>query len=157
MTAGVDQFSSGLYKKFDATCLVCEPTRQSLGVVRQTKSLFNAENHLLVVANKVENVDDVEFITSQLGFAPDLVIPRLPEAKQIERGMAATEVKLSKRSTDAIEEMVNYIKKIDQIDRDIMLRQTIESHRMAALDWMNSRFGKDLTLQIDEQFTFTNN
>jgi CO dehydrogenase maturation factor len=35
MTAGADSFASGLFTRFDATFLVCEPTLRSVGVYRQ--------------------------------------------------------------------------------------------------------------------------
>ena len=35
MTAGADAFASGLFTRFDLTCLVVEPTRKSVSVYQQ--------------------------------------------------------------------------------------------------------------------------
>ena len=61
MTAGADSFASGLFTRFDATFLVCEPTLRSVGVYRQYVGYardFGVRVH--VVGNKVDDASDVD-------------------------------------------------------------------------------------------------
>ena len=68
MTAGADSFASGLFTRFDATFLVCEPTLRSVGVYRQYVGYardFGVRVH--VVGNKVDDPSDVDFLRAHVG------------------------------------------------------------------------------------------
>ena len=68
MTAGADSFASGLFTRFDATFLVCEPTLRSVGVYRQYLGYardYGVRVH--VVGNKVDDASDVDFLRAHVG------------------------------------------------------------------------------------------
>jgi CO dehydrogenase maturation factor len=69
MVAGIDAFSNTLYSQFDILLLVIEPTTESINVYKQYKELaehVKVNNNLFVVANKIEDENDIEFINSKI-------------------------------------------------------------------------------------------
>lgn len=88
MTAGADSFASGLFTRFDATFLVCEPTLRSVGVYRQYAGYareFGVRVH--VVGNKIEDESDVDFLREHVGGDLLTWIGRSPFVKAAERGV----------------------------------------------------------------------
>ncbi|MBL8159728.1 AAA family ATPase [Candidatus Saccharibacteria bacterium] len=68
MTAGADAFSSSIFTKVDAIVLVVEATQKSLSVYHQFgEHLASYEIPLIVVANKVEDDEDITFIKETVG------------------------------------------------------------------------------------------
>ena len=68
MTAGADAFASGLFTRFDLTCLVAEPTRKSVSVYQQYREY--AEDYdvtIRVVGNKVTGPEDVAYLREHTG------------------------------------------------------------------------------------------
>ena len=63
MTAGADAFASGLFTRFDLTCIVVEPTLRALGVYQQYKAYAQGYGvRMCVIGNKVESDEDVAFL-----------------------------------------------------------------------------------------------
>jgi len=85
MVAGTDAFAYSLHLQFDAINLIAEPTPESVEVCRLYLELareagVNSLVHL--IANKVEDENDVTYITKGVGKAPLAVAPLLPELKR---------------------------------------------------------------------------
>ncbi|MEV4534785.1 ATP-binding protein [Asanoa sp. NPDC049518] len=152
MTAGADSFASGLFTRFDATFLVCEPTLRSVGVYRQY--LGYARDHdvrVHVVGNKVTDASDVEFLRTHAGADLLTWFGRSDWVRAAERGevrpLDALEpdnhaaLHLLRRAADAAEK-----------DWPRYARQAAEFHRRNATAWANDRAGADLTDQIDPDF-----
>ena len=69
MVAGIDAFANSLYMQFDVLVLVVEPTREGVKVYKQYRELAASAGilgRLHVVANKVEDDDDLAFIKSHI-------------------------------------------------------------------------------------------
>jgi CO dehydrogenase maturation factor len=152
MTAGADAFASGLFTRFDATLLVCEPTLRSVGVHRQYVGHarhFGVPVH--VVGNKVEEPSDVEFLRTHVGADLLTWVGRSVYVKAAERGAVRPIEELEPANRAALETIRSHA---DTVDKDWVrfTRQAYEFHRRNAVAWANDRVGADLTAQIDPDF-----
>jgi CO dehydrogenase maturation factor len=153
MTAGADTFASGLFTRFDLTCLVVEPTRQSLGVYRQYIEYARSYDvKLAVIANKIETQDDVTFVREQIN--EDLLtwIGRSAYVRAAEKGTILPFSSLEASTHEALVTMKQAVDSTPQ-DWDQFYRQAVLFHRQNALAWMNASQGEDVTAQIDPDFS----
>lgn len=153
MTAGADTFASGLFTRFDLTFLVVEPTRQSLGVYRQyTEYARGYDVKLSVIANKIENRDDVAFVRDHVN--DDLLtwIGRSAYVRAAEKGTLLPFSSLEESTREALITMKQAVDTTRQ-DWDRFYRQAVFFHRQNALAWMNASQGEDVTSQIDPDFS----
>ncbi|MGX7669218.1 ATP-binding protein [Plantactinospora sp. DSM 117369] len=152
MTAGADSFASGLFTRFDATFLVCEPTQRSVGVYRQYVGYaadFGVRVH--VVGNKVEDDSDVEFLREHVG--DDLLawLGRSGYVKEAERGRPRPIDTLEPANRAALETMRGAVDAAEQ-DWVTYTRQAVHFHLRNANAWANDRTGEDLAAQVDPDF-----
>lgn len=150
MTAGADSFASGLFTRFDATFLVCEPTLRSVGVYRQYVGYaqdFGVQ--VYVVGNKIDDESDVDFLREHVG--DDLLtwVTRSAFVKASERG--ATKGRLEPANLAALDTIKNTV---DGCEKDwaAYTRQAHEFHLRNAQAWANAKVGEDLAAQIDPEF-----
>lgn len=152
MTAGADSFASGLFTRFDATFLVCEPTLRSVGVYKQYvgyASDYGVRVH--VVGNKVDDGSDVDFLRTHVG--DDLLtwLTRSAWVKDAERGDVRPVEALepaNRAALDAVRAATDATEK----DWRRYAHQAAEFHRRNAAAWANERTGEDLADQIDPDF-----
>lgn len=152
MTAGADSFASGLFTRFDATFLVCEPTLRSVGVYRQYVGYardFGVRVH--VVGNKVDDESDVDFLRAHVG--DDLLtwMGRSAYVKAAERGSPQPLSALEAANRDALEAMREAVD-ICAKDWATYTRQAVEFHLRNAAAWANDKVGEDLADQVDPEF-----
>lgn len=153
MTAGADSFASGLFTRFDLTCIVVEPTLRALGVYRQYKAYAQGYGvRLCVVGNKVENEEDLAFLREHTG--EDLLtwIGRSAYVRAMEKGRIQPLTHLEEehlRALETIKAMADTCEK----DWTLFYQQAVTFHRKNALSWANAQIGADLTLQIDPEFS----
>lgn len=151
-TAGADSFASGLFTRFDATFLVCEPTVRSVGVYRQYAGYaceFGVRVH--VVGNKVEDHADAAFLRAHVG--DDLLthLGRSGYVKAAERGEVRPIDELEPENRAALDTIRS---RTDLVEKDWVTytRQAHEFHRRNAAAWASERVGEDLADQIDPEF-----
>jgi CO dehydrogenase maturation factor len=149
MTAGADSFASGLFTRFDLTCIVVEPTLRALGVYQQYKTYAQGYGvRLCVIGNKVENEDDLAFLREHIG--EDLLtwIGRSAYVRAMEKGHIQPLSHLEAAHMRALEAIKA---EVDTCEKDWMTfyQQAVDFHRKNALSWANAQIGADLTLQID--------
>ncbi|MEJ3744107.1 ATP-binding protein [Actinomycetes bacterium KLBMP 9797] len=152
MTAGADSFASGLFTRFDATFLVCEPTLRSVGVYRQYVGYardYGVRVH--VVGNKVDDESDVAFLREHVG--DDLLtwVGRSAYVKAAERGRPQPISALEPTNRDALDTMRMAV---DACAKDwaTYTRQAVEFHLRNATAWANDKVGEDLAGQVDPDF-----
>ncbi|WFE29557.1 ATP-binding protein [Solwaraspora sp. WMMD791] len=152
MTAGADSFASGLFTRFDATFLVCEPTVRSVGVYRQYVGYardYGVRVH--VVGNKIDDESDVDFLREHVG--DDLLtwIGRSAFVKAAERGRHQPITAMEPTNRDALDTMRTTV---DACVKDwaSYTRQAVEFHLRNATAWANDRVGEDLAGQVDPEF-----
>ncbi|MEV4759216.1 ATP-binding protein [Micromonospora sp. NPDC049559] len=155
MTAGADSFASGLFTRFDATFLVCEPTLRSVGVYRQYVGYsrdYGVRIH--VVGNKVDDETDVAFLREHVG--DDLLtwVGRSAYVKSTERGAPRPIDALEPANRRALELMRATV---DATPKDWARysRQAAEFHLRNAGAWASERVGEDLAHQIDPDFVLS--
>lgn len=152
MTAGADAFASGLFTRFDLTCIVVEPTRRALGVYQQYKAYAQGYGvRLCVVGNKIENEDDLRFLRENTG--EDLLtwIGRSSYARVLEKGYFPPLAQLEEEQVQALRTIKATA---DQCEKEwtTFYQQAIAFHRQNACAWANAQLGTDLALQIDPEF-----
>jgi len=151
-TAGAESFASGMFTRFDLTVLVAEPTRKGLGVYQQWRQYASGYDvGVVVVGNKVQSEEDVEFLRSQAG--EDLLtwFGYEPAVRGLEQGRPFELSDLSRRTRDGLG-LVQDALDVRAKDWGKFLRQAAEFHVKNAQAWANSRAGEDLSAQIDPDF-----
>ncbi|GIG90186.1 ATP-binding protein [Plantactinospora endophytica] len=152
MTAGADSFASGLFTRFDATFLVCEPTLRSVGVYRQYVGYareYGVRVH--VVGNKVDDHADVEFLREHVGADLLTWLTRSDYVKRAERGVPAP-VEALEPGNRAVLELLRATVDAQAQDWDTFRRHAVEFHLRNAVAWANERVGEDLAGQVDPDF-----
>lgn len=153
MTAGADSFSSGLFTRFDITFLVVEPTVKSVGVYKQYKKY--AQDHdvaIKVIANKVEDDSDLEFIRERVGNDLVAVFSRSKFIRAMEKGEMLPISKLEPENIKALDNIISEVGKQEK-DWDKYYQQAIEFHLKNAKSWANEAAGDDLTKLVDTEFS----
>lgn len=154
MTAGADSFSSGLFTRFDVTFLVVEPTVKSLSVYEQYKAY--ARDHdvrICVIGNKISCDEDRDFLIAHT--ENDLIASfgQSQFVKMLDRGTSPSFDTLEPENQDAlmrIFEIINSTKK----NWEKFYRQAVEFHIKNAESWGSKAAGKDITTQIDPDFSY---
>jgi CO dehydrogenase maturation factor len=155
MTAGADSFASGMFTKFDLTVLVAEPTLKGVGVYQQYKHY--AKDHdvkLVVVGNKVETVEDVEFLRQHVGNDLLTWLERSNYVRSLEKGQRRDFAELEPFNLEALKVIKRALDVVPK-DWDKFYAQALEFHRRNAASWANEAAGADLTKQIDPDFKLT--
>jgi CO dehydrogenase maturation factor len=152
MTAGADSFASGLFTKFDIMFFVAEPTLKSISVYEQYKRYAREYKiNIKVVANKVEDDMDIDFIRKYVGGDLVAIVKRSPFVRSLERG--------SKRSVRDLEpanrRALSFLK--EAIDRSEKNWKKFYGHMLYfhiknAEQWANAAVGEDVRSQIDPEF-----
>lgn len=150
MTAGADWFSSGLFTKFDKTFLVVEPTKKSLDIFKQFKERSSQYNiDIDIIANKIDNDGDLEYITSSTKQLPVAIINKMVSISKLER-------EFNQQNLDLIDftefEKLMKITSLTNRNRKKMYDDNLYFHKLNCQTWMNKRVGKDLLSQIDTNF-----
>jgi CO dehydrogenase maturation factor len=152
MTAGADSFASGLFTRFDATFVVCEPTLRSVDVYRQYKDYaagFDLTIH--VVGNKVSDDSDLVFLRSEVGEDMVAWFGCSAHVRATERGEAGPIDQLEQANRSALRTLGDLV---DLAPKDwaAYQRHALDFHLRNAASWGNARTGVDLVSQIDPDF-----
>ncbi len=155
MTAGADAFASGLFTRFDLTILVVEPTLRSLGVYEQYRRYAGDHDIAIrVIANKVEDADDLAFVRAHVG--EDLIgsLSRSAFIKAMEKGRHQPLDNLETANRQALDAVLSTLD-CQKKDWDRYYRDALLFHRRNAASWANDAVGEDLTRQIDPDFSLS--
>lgn len=155
MVAGTDSFAYSMYLQFDCIVLLTEPTPESVAVSKLYLNLAKSagiESIVQVVANKVENAQDLAFIAERTGVsaigAVDFM-PRLKKIRQLDQALPAETLTSDlRRLMDQIYALAS-APKISPRERQLMLRQLHE--RLNEKEWVQLGYG-DVSSQIDPSF-----
>jgi CO dehydrogenase maturation factor len=154
MTAGADSFASGMFTKFDVTFLVVEPTLKSVNVYQQYKDYANEYGVTVkVIANKIEQKDDVAFIKKFVGNDLAASLPKSQYVRSIEKGDILPLDNLEAEVSLALNSLLDVVDAQPK-DWQRFYDQTVHFHVKNAKGWANAAVGTDLTKQIDPSFDF---
>ncbi len=153
MTAGADSFASGLFTRFDVTFLVVEPTVKSVSVYEQYKRYAKQHNvHVRVIANKVEDEDDIVFIRDAVGDDLVATFSRSQFVRSAEKGDIRPFSEIEPENMKALQNIISEVGSQEK-DWDMYYAQAIEFHKKNAESWANDAVGSNLSLQIDPTFS----
>ena len=155
MTAGADEFASGLFTRFDVTFLVVEPTTKSVSVYEQYKKYARDHDVVIkVIGNKVEDDSDDAFLRQAVGDDLIATLHMSPFVKKIDRGETSGTEKLETRNEQALVSITSFIDTQEK-NWEKFYRQAVEFHKKNAEGWANEATGINLSEQIDPDFTLT--
>ena len=153
MVAGTDAFAYSLHLQFDAIMLIIEPTPESAEVYNLYMDLARAagvDSLIHMVANKISDQDDLDFIKAQTGTTPRIVLPYMNALKkQRQRGEAIS----ASHMDDALRAALIDIEKVAQQpaitvhERMNKLRALHE--KLGQQGWVKSGYG-DVSNQWDD-------
>jgi CO dehydrogenase maturation factor len=152
MTAGADAFASGLFTRFDLTCLVVEPTRKSVSVYQQYRDYAKEfDVTIRVIGNKVSGPDDVDFLHEHTG--TDLVtwLGASAYVRAQEQGRDQGFDALEPVNRTALARLQLEIDSVPQ-DWPKFTRQAVHFHLKNARAWGDRATGVDLGSQVDPEF-----
>lgn len=152
MTAGIDAFASGLFAKFDLSVVVVEPSVRSADVYIEYRS--RAEKFGLkteVIANKVSERDDLDFIRERCGIEPLGVLSASAFVKSADRGAHAPIENLEPSNQQALSQTLTALNDACR-DWKKFYELSVYFHEKNCTDWANALYGRDLKRQIDRKF-----
>jgi CO dehydrogenase maturation factor len=158
MVAGTDAFANTLFSQFDMLVFVVEPTTRSIAVLEQYQRLANHTgfgDRLFVIANKVEDDDDYDFIKRVVN--ADKLLGRLSRSKHllaVDKGREALEFdRLSSGDKTVFENIARELP-VHAVPNQSRLPYLWELHKIYINQgFVKDRFG-DLTDQIDTEFQY---
>ena len=157
MVAGIDSFSNTLHAQFDILAHVVEPTSQSLDVVKRYLEL--AENsgvrkHVKIIANKVEDDEDIAFIERELSTHVDFVIYKSKHIRDVNLGKTHLSIdSLENNSNASLEKLYDTLLHSSSSLND-KYKKVIDIHKKyIQKDFITERHG-DISRQIDPDFSF---
>ena len=152
MTAGADAFASGLFTRFDLTCLVVEPTRKSVSVYQQYRQYAREYDVTIrVVGNKVAGPEDLDFLHEHTG--TDLVawLSASAYVRAQEQGRDKGFDALEPGNRTALARLQLEVDSVPQ-DWPKFTRQAVHFHLKNARAWADRATGVDLGAQVDPDF-----
>ena len=158
MVAGTDAFSNSLHAQFDALVFVVEPTKRSISILEQYHKLAVAAgvgDSMLVVANKVIDEEDEEFIKAHLpdvAYVGALHVSR--HLTKVDQGRAQLNVaELEEENRTVLEQIAQQLPRMKVTSQE-RLRRLHQLHKVYSdQEYIKARVG-DLTSQIQPDFTY---
>ena len=152
MTAGADAFASGLFTRFDLTCLVVEPTRKSVSVYQQYREYAKEYDVTIrVVGNKVTGPEDVAYLREHTGTDLVACLGTSPYVRAQEQGRDKGFDALEPANRTALARLQLELDSVPQ-DWAKFTRQAVQFHLKNAEAWGNRATGVDLSAQVDPDF-----
>ncbi|WKK26942.1 ATP-binding protein [Streptomyces olivoreticuli] len=154
MTAGSDSFASGMFTRFDMTFLVAEPTRKGVSVYRQYKEYAQDFGvSLKVVGNKVQGVDDLDFLRAEVGDDLLVTVGHSDWVRAMEKGRPPRFGLLEESNRAALRTLRETADgAYERRDWQRYTRQMVHFHLKNAESWGNAKTGADLAAQVDPSF-----
>lgn len=156
MVAGTDAFAGSLHAQFDAIFLVVEPTPEGVEVYKQCVQLAKAAgvlDYIYVIGNKVDDVDDVNYLNEAIG---EKMIGWVPRRSDLKRARQKGEM----ISSDSVEGLQTLFENVISLARtnyrkqDERLQLLHDLHKeLTQLAYIISRHG-DISDQIDPEFSY---
>lgn len=154
MVAGTDAFSYSLHLQFDAIILIAEPTPESAEVCRLYFGLAKEagiEKLVSVVANKIEDDDDLNFIRKVVGCEPLGFVPAMASLRKFRQRGGAVSADMLTPELCALFDRVKEVAEHPEPDaekRFAMLKSLHE--KLCAQYWVISGYGEDVSQQYGD-------
>lgn len=154
-TAGIDSVGTSMFNVSDLNVFVVEPTKKSVDVYKEFKNIVsNYGIDTYVIANKIKNDDDIEYIRRNvdeehiLGF-----IKESDDLRKFEQDDKDGLNRFIENNEDILENILN---KLDSIEKDWDRYYSVQKQIYIddVGDWYSQYYGEDLTKYIDEDFSY---
>ncbi|MFA5593391.1 MAG: adenylyl-sulfate kinase [Micavibrio sp.] len=157
MCAGADPFaSSGLASRYDAICLVLEPTLKSIGVYEQARQYAGPFGiRLYIIGNKIAAPDDLAFIEEKTGQKCLCHFGDLAIIRGHEKGRDYDIAAIDNAIAESLEEMRKAFHALGPRDWNRYVENGKFFHKRAAEGWANAMYGADLMTQHDPDFDYS--
>ncbi len=152
MVAGTDAFAYSLHLQFDAIVLISEPTPESAEVCALYENLAKEagiETLVHLVANKVADEEDLQFIRQKTGTDP---LGSVPVLAQLKKGRQRNE------AARHVPELAPVMARIEQaarnpvLDENRRIKMLHDLHeKLNGKEWVRLAYG-DVMGQIDDNF-----
>lgn len=154
-TAGIDSVGTSMFNVSDLNLFVVEPTKKSIDVYKEFKNIVsNYGIDTYVVANKIRNESDIEYIKKNidenyiLGFIKDS-----DDLRKFEQGDQEGLDNFIKNNEQILESILNKLNSIEKNwDKYYDIQKQIYVDDVG--DWYSQFYGEDLTKYIDEKFSY---
>lgn len=127
MVAGTDAFSGPLHAMFDVIFMIAEPTVESVTVVKQFMQLAKSAgvaDRVKIIANKIEDTDDLAYIADETGCSPVAHIAYDPALRKQRRNGGIVQVHGAGAEA---------MRQITTVARDNALEADVHLHNLQAL------------------------
>lgn len=157
MVAGIDSLANTLFIQFDVYFFIIEPTIESINVylnyIEELKKTSYKIN-IYPIINKVENIDDVNFVKNYLKNNNLIIFEKNNLIKKYSQKLITINDLFSdKKIKKFFDDIKNILKKI-KVDPNQKLKDLINLHKSyCQLDYV-LRANGDLSNQIDYEFKF---
>ena len=155
MCAGADPFaSSSLASRFDVIVLVVEPTLKSVGVYDQCRKYAEPYGiRLLVIGNKIESDEDLNFIKSRTGRDYLTGFSRSEFVRQLEKGQFGNLADLEPANLEVLRTIA---RTVGSLQRDWRQYQQVGYNflKVASEAWADTYMDTDIMGQFDPDFRY---
>lgn len=154
-TAGIDSVGTSMFNVSDLNLFVVEPTKKSIDVYKEFKNIVsNYGIDTYVVANKIRNESDIEYIKKNidenyiLGFIKDS-----DDLRRFEQDDQEGLDNFIKNNEQILESILNELNSIEKNwDKYYDIQKQIYVDDVG--DWYSQFYGEDLTKYIDKKFSY---
>jgi CO dehydrogenase maturation factor len=154
MVAGTDAFSYSLHLQFDAIILIAEPTPESAEVCKLYYGLAKEagiENLVHVVANKVENEDDLNFIRKVIGREVLGFVPSMPQLRKFRQQGGSVTPEMLSDNLCALFQKIKNVSEYPNPNYQKRFQKLKELHyKLCSQYWVTSGYGEDVIGQYGE-------
>ena len=156
MTAGVDAVGTSMFAVSDINIFVIEPTKKSIQVLNDYKNIVNdSKNKIYVIANKIENDEDIEFINNNVD--KNLILGYVKKSNNLR--------KFEQGNKQGIEDFADEINEINETILNKLNNcnknwdEYYDIHKKIFIDdaseWYSEYHKQDLTKYIDNNFKYS--
>jgi CO dehydrogenase maturation factor len=156
MTAGIDSFASGMFTKFDLTCIIVEPTKKSLDVYHQYKK-YAQDYHIQirVIGNKIHTQEDKDYIHQHVR---DDLIGFLGFSNYIQKKERGDDTPITELEKENLATLQAVQTLLDNQEKNWgkYLQDLHYFHIKNCKTWANTEYGEDLAVHVDPTFRYPN-
>lgn len=154
-TAGTDNVVTSLSFAYDTNVFVVEPTQKSVSVYNDFIALVpHLAERTFVVANKVDGIDDEQFILKHVDRRFYLgAIPNSRNLKHFEQGDVHALAMFDQEQRAVFDRIFQTWRSCDR-DWSVYLELLRKAYAKACQDWANGMFGVDMTEGVDQSFRY---
>ena len=154
-TAGIDSVGTSMFNVSDLNVFVVEPTKKSVDVYKEFKDIVsNYGIDTYVIANKIKNKDDIEYIKKNID--EDHILGFIKESDDLRKFEQDDKDGLNRFIESNEEILENILNKLDSIEKDWDRYYSVQKQIYIddVGDWYSQYYGEDLTKYIDEDFSY---